>query len=385
MGIFSRTLVTASALALIAAGCTTVEQPKPEATDEQATLAPQPMPSVPLNTSKTLTRIGFGSCMKQDQNQSIWNKVAETNPDVFLFIGDNVYGDNYSELPGLPELHDAYALLAQSEPFAKLRGQTPLLVTWDDHDYGLNDNGATFKYREDAEELFDFVWAIPKESESAQRPGVYDSWLVGEEEGKRVQIILLDTRYFRSDLLLTDEKNAPGKERYMPSDDKTKTMLGEAQWQWLEEELKKPADLRIIASSIQVIADGHGWEAWRTLPAERERLYSLIGAAGAENVVFISGDRHAGAIYKRNLVAAYPLYEMTSSSLNAPASVWRAESNVTYVEPGPHRLTDMFYDVNFGLIDIDWDKEEIQFKLMDENGEPALSQKVNLRELRPVY
>ena len=44
----------------------------------------------------------------------------------------------------------------------------------------------------------------------------------------------------------------------MPRDDGD--MLGEEQWRWLGNLLREPADLRLLASSIQVVADGHGWE-----------------------------------------------------------------------------------------------------------------------------
>ena len=39
---------------------------------------------------KSLTRIAFGSCLRETEDQSIWNDVRATNPDLFLFIGDNV-------------------------------------------------------------------------------------------------------------------------------------------------------------------------------------------------------------------------------------------------------------------------------------------------------
>ncbi|MCI5043053.1 MAG: alkaline phosphatase family protein [Aquisalinus sp.] len=384
---FARLLLASSLLAVAACASTQTqapleEEPTADTTQQRVT----PMPSAMLDTGKTITRIAFGSCLKQEDDQSMWNTVARSEPDVFLFIGDNVYGDNYSGEPGLPELHDAYATLAESGPFATLRQQTPLLVTWDDHDYGLNDNGASFQYREDAEALFEEVWAIPEDSPVRARPGIYDSRMIGSEDGKRVQILMLDTRFFRSDLKETNERNAPGKERYLPDTDPTKTMLGKEQWLWLAQELNQPADLRIIASSIQVIADGHGWEAWRTLPKEREKLYATISAAGAENVIFVSGDRHAGGIYRRNLVTTYPLYEMTSSSLNAPLSAWRDVTAPDFrQEAGPHRIGDMFYDANFGLIDIDWETEVVFLRLTDENGETVREQKIPLSELRPAY
>ena len=68
---------------------------------------------------------------------------------------------------------------------------------------------------------------------------------------------MLDTRYFRSPLKPTDEMNARGKERWIPDEDPSKTMLGDAQWAWLENELKRPAELRLIVSSIQVLSEGH--------------------------------------------------------------------------------------------------------------------------------
>ncbi len=58
--------------------------------------------------------------------------------------------------------------------------------------------------------------------------------------GMRVQVILLDMRWFRSPLKITDQRGAPGKERYLPDPDPTKTMLGETQWAWLADELRKP-------------------------------------------------------------------------------------------------------------------------------------------------
>ena len=69
----------------------------------------------------------------------------------------------------------------------------------------------------------------------------------------RTQVILLDTRWFRSAFQPTPNYGASGMERYVPDPDLSKTMLGMEQWSWLEEKLLEPADLRLIVSSIQVI------------------------------------------------------------------------------------------------------------------------------------
>lgn len=341
-----------------------------------------PMPSAPLDETKTLARIVFASCASQLEDQSIWSRVAGEDPDLVLFIGDNVYGDVNRDDPAMPSLKAAYMRLAQSEPFSRLRAAAPVLTVWDDHDLGKNDGGGDYPYKEASEALFDYVWAIPEGDPRRARPGVYGSWIVGAEEGRRVQIIMLDTRFFRSPLKKTDEWGAPGKERYLPGDDPEATMLGAAQWAWLEDELNKPADLRLLVSSIQVLADGHGFEAWRTMPREREKLFALIRKTGAENLILLSGDRHLAALYRRGDVVGYPLYEATSSSLNLPASVWRAESGETSIEPGPHRLGDPYYEANYGVLDIDWEAGAVAVSIRGADGAEVFQETVALNARR---
>ena len=341
-----------------------------------------PMPSAPLDPAKTLQRIVFASCAHQNEDQAIWDRIAGENPDLVLFIGDNVYGDVRSNDAALPELKTAYMRLAQSAPFSRVRAAAPVLTVWDDHDYGLNDAGAEFQHRKSAEALFNYVWDVDEDDPRRAHEGVYGAWLLGEETGRIVQVILLDTRSFRSPLKPSDDRGAKGKERYLPDADDGKTMLGDAQWSWLSEELKKPADLRLLVSSVQVIADGHGWEAWKMLPAERTRLYQTISAAGADNLIMLSGDRHSAAFYKRDDVIGYPLFEATSSSLNLPASRWRAESGETYVEPGPHRLGEMVYDPNYGVIEIDWSSNDVDVTIRSGDGAVLLREIVDLDVLR---
>ena len=355
-----------SALGLAACETTATPVKTNSAASSKTAAAVTPMPSKAL--PQTLSRIAFGSCLSEKEDQTIWTSIAAENPDAFIFMGDNVYGDAYSSNPlfsdpAMPKMRGAYNELAASAPFANFRAQVPVMPIWDDHDFGKNDGGADYLFKDQAKELFLDAWAIPQNDIRRKREGVYTSQIIGEA-GTRVQIILLDTRSFRTYLQATDKRNAPGKERYVPLENPNGTMLGEAQWDWLQGELQKPADLRLLVSSIQVIADGHGWEAWRTMPAERERLYNMITETGANDVVMLSGDRHAGAFYKREGVAPYPLKEFTSSSLNLPASKWRAESGETRVEDGPFRTTTMQFDVNYGVMDIDWTARQAKVRLV---------------------
>lgn len=365
--------------ALLLAGCTTTLT----AIDAVPTSAPfstgvTPMPSAPLADDAILTRIAFGSCARETEDQSIWNDIKAENPDLFLFIGDNVYGDPrqsdplFSD-PDMPMMVESYNTLAQSEPFANLRADVPVLTTWDDHDYGENDGGADYLFRDRAEALYLDAWNVPAGDERRARPGIHTSRMIGPD-GQRVQIILLDTRYFRTYLQRTDEYGAPGKERYVPLKNPNGTMLGEEQWDWLEDELEKPADLRLIASSIQVHADGHGWEAWKMMPHERDRFYTMIDKTDANDVILLSGDRHAASIYRRDDVVDYPIYEITSSSLNVPIRSRLDPTNDEPEEAGPHRLYPMQYLPNYGLIDIDWATRKVTLTVAAPDGEDYVNQ-----------
>jgi alkaline phosphatase D len=337
----------------------------------------RPMLSAPLDEAKAFKRIVFASCAQQNEDQAIWDRIAGERPDLVLYIGDNVYGDVRSGDRSLPELKAAYMRLADSAPFARARAAAPFLTVWDDHDYGANDAGAEFPLKEQSEDLFEHVWAVGADDPRAAREGVYGAWMIGPE-GARVQVILLDARFFRSALTPTDAPNARGKERWLPDADPAKTMLGAAQWTWLKEELQKPADLRLLVSSIQVLSEGHGFEAWRLLPAERERLYRVLAERNAGALVILSGDRHAGALYAKKVATGETILEATSSSLNLPASKWRAQSGETWTEPDPGRIGPMFYDANYGRIDIDWTNRGASVSIRAADGSEVFSRSVAL-------
>jgi len=329
-------------------------------------------PALPA-MDQALTSIAFGSCNTAERDIPILSTIADQAHDLFMYVGDNVYGDARQYNADLPELRENYAALATRPEFQRLRAQTPMLATWDDHDYGMNDMGRDFPFKGFAEQLFLDFWGAEANDVRRTREGIYDSQIFGPE-GQRVQVILLDTRYFRSDLTPTDDRGAVGRERYLPSTDPDQDMLGAAQWAWLADQLREPADVRLIVSSIQVHADGHGWEAWRTMPMERDRLYRLINETGANGVVFVSGDRHSSGLYVRDDVAPYPLYEITSSALNMS---YRDENN----EPGPNRIGDMYAPVNFGVIGFDWQGGALSLEIRDLEGETVREQRIDLDDI----
>ncbi len=311
----------------------------------------------PEGIKAAVERVAFGSCLRQDRPQPVWKSVLETAPDVFVFLGDNIYANTTD-----PEvMRRKYGLLNGQAGFRTLRNRCRILATWDDNDYGSNDGGANYPMRGLSQRIFLDFW---RWSEGWSHPGVYQSRILGPP-GQEVQFILLDTRYFRSNLV--GESGL-----YRPNAEPDATVLGDLQWKWLEEELRKPAEVRIIASSIQVIPTEHRWEKWANFPRERERLFGLIASTGANGVVFLSGDRHLAEISRLTTGVPYTLYEVTSSPLNQKGGGSSAEPNRFRISQSNYR------EGNFGLITIDWDRRVLKLAILNEGGAEVFSQRVPL-------
>ena len=269
--------------------------------------APSALAADPIHSS-AVTRVVFGSCIKQDQPAPIFSAMAAERAQLLLFTGDNIYADTED----MTLMRNKYQTLSDNPGFASLIDSCTVMATWDDHDFGVNDGGADYPQREASQQQFLDFWRVPADSPLRQRPGVYDARIFGPA-GKRLQVILLDTRFFRSPLK-KGERRVGGP--YYPDDDADKTMLGDAQWRWLGEQLRQPAEVRLIVSSIQFVAQDAGQECWANLPLERERMLSLIRDTKAGGVVFISGDRHWSEVSASVEKTPYPIYDITCSSLN---------------------------------------------------------------------
>jgi alkaline phosphatase D len=331
-----------------------------------------------------LSRIAFGSCANEHRPQPVWQAINELKPQLFIFTGDNVYADTADPA----KLQESYELLAAEPEFAKLRAETPILATWDDHDYGKNDAGEEFEGKQAAKDAFMEFFNTPEDSPLRKRGGVYDAKIYGPE-GKRVQVILLDTRWFRGPLKkmtkeeLKEARAKTGKKvgRYLPDEDSDSSMLGEEQWAWLVQELKKPAELRLLVSSIQVVSNEHGWEKWGNLPRERKKLLDVI-RDNARNVVILSGDRHLSEISllppETDGGPFYPIYDITSSGLNQTGLA---------DEPNRFRVAgdSVYNQPNFGWIDINWSKEDptVKLEIRDLDGKIVREVQTTLNTLKP--
>ena len=305
-------------------------------------------------SQKAVSKIAFGSCSNQDDRLKIFDVVVKHKPDLFIFLGDNIYGDTKN----MAELRAKYIKLAAKPTFQNLKKNVDILATWDDHDFGMNDIGRHYPFKTQSKEIFLNFFDEPKNSDRRNRAGIYTSYMY-ETNGKKLQIILLDNRTFRDNLKKYNGEFAKDeryfyKLDYSPYKHSDSTFLGNQQWKWLENELMKPADLRLIASASQFGIEYNGYEAWANFPHEQKRFLDLIKKTKAGGVLFLSGDVHYAEISKLTEPGLYPIYDITSSGLS---STWH------FATPNKNRIEGPVMENHFGLLTIDWMKTNPTIKM----------------------
>ena len=356
----SRTVLPLLIAALLFVGC----GPSDDASTGSASTA---APTADASEDVVLERIAFGSCNDQNDEQPLWAAIRQHEPDLWMWLGDNIYGDtrDMSALRAMYEQQQSHA------GYQQLVAATRVVGTWDDHDYGANDAGRHYPKRDSSQQLFLDFMGVPADDPRREREGVYAAHTYGPP-GQRVKVILLDTRYHRDRLTTAPDPDR----RYQAS---AGDFLGEAQWAWLEDELaNSDAQIHLIGSSIQVIPEQHGWEKWANFPQARQRLFDTIRASGAPGVLLVSGDRHLAEHSRLGADAiGYPLHEITASGLTH--SYEGAE------EPNRHRVGALYDGLNYGLMQIDWDAAPTQIILQvrGRDDQVALADTLSLADLQP--
>lgn len=316
-----------------------------------------------------LSRLTFGSCCKQHQPAPVLSLIAARQPDLFLWLGDNVYADTLD----MDKMRQDYATLRNKPEYRKLMKASPVIGVWDDHDYGANDAGATYPKKKESRAIILDWFDIPPDAQRRKNPGIFGAHELGPPD-KRVQIILLDLRTWRTAQKKRPSKIYPNMGRYVADSSPEATILGEEQWAWLEAQLRKPARLRLIGMSTQFAASDNGFETWANYPQEQQRLLKLIMETRAEGVLFLSGDTHYAELDLLEPAGIYPLYDLTASAINQ-----------TWDPPGPstNRIFPAYPFPNYGMVDIDWDQPdpEIQLRIFDAKDRPRIDYTLPLSRL----
>lgn len=339
------------------------------------------------------TRIAFGSCNKQYEDQSYWRTVTARRPDVWLWSGDTVYGDRVAVRWPAPEedgtvascmlnflcfwgatpegLREGYVhQLAEPAYQELLSNVSVVLGTWDDHDMGLNNGDGRYRWREESQHAFLDFLGEPQDSPRRAQKGVWGREViplkgaaaVSNRSAPTAVVHVLDVR---------SGKTPYGSWRAEDRGD----YLGEAQWKWLEESLAKAARqgaaVNVVVSGIPFLRT---WppvvEVWGRFKPARRRLLETLAASGAKGLVLVSGDSH---IAELNAVecGASRIYDVTSSGLThslggLPWALQVLARFVLWLYPQQHLAAPTYFGRNFGELDIE----------VDDNGEVTVTTRI---------
>jgi alkaline phosphatase D len=229
--------------------------------------------------------------------EHIFASMAARNPDMMLWLGDNVY---FRE-------NDQTSPAGMSYRYRKDRAHSalqPLLRTghhfaiWDDHDYGPDDSNASFVFKEHSLTLFQRYWA----NASYGMPGLPGTF--GTFSFNDVDFFLLDGRYHRDHDQLSGVSD--------------KALYGAAQLRWLKNALlASRATFKIIAGGGVFLKEASRYESWGNFAREKKEFLAWLENSRVEGVLLMSGDVHHTVLRKLERPGAYPLHEVTCSPLTA--------------------------------------------------------------------
>lgn len=301
-------------------------------------------------------RIAFGSCARVQlyPEQPVFEAVAAMEPDLFLWLGDNIYADSDSETA----YSTLYSRQRNVSALVPLLRSVPQLAIWDDHDFGYNNSDRNNAVKEMTHRLFRRWWANPAGG-TADTPGIFFRHSFGP-----VDIFMLDGRYHRDP---PDHPDGPDK-----------TMLGAGQKAWLKRELKASKAV------FKILVSGTGWtlaekdgDSWANYLHERNEILDFIRDEKIAGCLGISGDVHQGEV---NCVpwsdkGGYDFYDLVSSGL----AQYLAPK---FVDQHPEvRLRQPFVrSANFGLLEFHFDPEpRVELSVRDVIGASGSGKPVVLR------
>ncbi len=304
--------------------------------------APPPDLSRPLRIVWSGDLGGQNVCRDAARGYPIFSVITARNPDLFIALGDMIYGDDVctatghyggnAQIPGPPAARDRAGYWAhwrynRADPGQQaMLATVPMAAVWDDHEI-RNDAGPaddspsgepTVHLLPPALDAFlDYQPMVPPADEPRR---LYRS----QRWGKYLEIFLLDTRQYRDANTALDEAGAG------------KTMLGPVQRRWLEEAVAaSTATWKVIVASVplsiptgEAVRDGFAsGDSPTGFEHEAAELFSVLHERGVRNSLWLTTDVHfaTGFLYRPfGDDATWETRELITGPLNAGVFPTRA-------------------------------------------------------------
>lgn len=257
------------------------------------------------------------------EQKEMWESLSRQEPEWILAIGDNSYADSErkkGEKYVSPEVvWRRYAETRNRLQIFRQKKLIPMVALWDDHDFGMNNGGRYYPFRNEVKKVFQAFYPQADQGEGFQvGPGVSSLWKIGPHS-----FYLLDARSFRSEggpspACLKNRTHSLCKDQSIevPKED---IHLGTDQEIWLLNALREDQNSQLwLAKGDQWLGAYQPFESFDARhPKSFSRTMKMIKSAGKQ-VVLLSGDRHSSEVTRvPSQLLGYDTYEIVSSPIHA--------------------------------------------------------------------
>lgn len=246
-----------------------------------------------LDIHKKMPKIIVASCMNdffKSASTVMWEKLHAHKPDLTFLIGDTCYADK--ENNGTPlGFWNRYVETRSRLGIFRNQTLTPILASWDDHDFGQNNGDSSFRERNFMLDLFAAWWLFPQERNYRRNIGVFQEFSAFGQK-----FYLMDCRFFRT----------------------VDTHYGSLQEEMLFDSLDQYDQPSWLMNGSQFFGGYSKGEAFENSQNKNFKQFCQQLSRVKAPVCFVSGDVHFSELMAiEPEVLGYATYELTSSSIHS--------------------------------------------------------------------
>ncbi len=270
---------------------------------------------------------------------------------------DRVF-DPTHEILTIDDYRLRYSVYHMDHSLQKLHQNFPWICVWDDHE-SANDSYKNGAENHNPGEGF---W----EDRKLAAQEAYFEWLpIRPKTGGGYQIYRTFPYGNLLDLIMVDTRLEGRDEQGVNVNDPNRTILGNEQYQWLEDEvLNSSAQYKILGNQvvfapITVFGVPINGDAWDGYPAERQNFLDFLSLYSIQNFTVLTGDVHTSWAFDLKNGGNKVGVEFVTPSITSPGAPFNAggvlqieNPHIRYVELTEHGF--IVLDVNTQRIQSDW-------------------------------
>jgi alkaline phosphatase D len=288
----------------------------------------------------------------------IFSTILAEQPDMMIWAGNTAHlrESDWASKSGTLKRFAKARSVPELQP---LLAGIPHYGTWSSADYGTPNAGKFYSYRQHAEGSFKAYW--PQPVEVPQLDGITTRFRRSD-----VDFFMLDTRSARDDA---------------PSSDRLPQMLGNAQIEWLRQEIiHSTATFKIIVAGAPILNPADNRNNLSYAEREHSDLLQMLRDERISGLFFISGGKYYGELTRLVHANSYNLFDLTLGPLTANPKENQDELNF-FRMPGTST-----FERHFALIDINGPEADraLNIRVMSMEGKELWQRTIQASQLQPA-